>query len=100
MFFCVQFFFFKHKTAYEMLISDCSSDVCSSDLLEGDHFYVDLVFYNRLLRCFVLVDLKLGKLTHQDLGQMQMYVNHFDRFQRAEHEIGRASCRERVWQYV
>ena len=54
--------------------------------LEGDHFYVDLVFYNRLLRCFVLVDLKLGKLTHQDLGQMQMYVNYFDRFQRAEHE--------------
>jgi predicted nuclease of restriction endonuclease-like (RecB) superfamily len=39
--------------------------------LEGDHFYVDLVFYNRLLRCFVLVDRKLGKLTHQDLGQMQ-----------------------------
>ena len=39
--------------------------------LDGDHFYVDLVFYNRLLRCFVLVDLKLGKLTHQDLGQMQ-----------------------------
>jgi predicted nuclease of restriction endonuclease-like (RecB) superfamily len=54
--------------------------------LEGDHFYVDLVFYNRLLRCFVLVDLKLGKLTHQDLGQMQMYVNFFDRFQRVEHE--------------
>lgn len=38
--------------------------------LEGDHFYVDLVFYNRLLRCFVLVDLKLGKLTHQDLGRV------------------------------
>jgi predicted nuclease of restriction endonuclease-like (RecB) superfamily len=56
--------------------------------LEGDHFYVDLVFYNRLLRCFVLLDLKLGKLTHQDLGQMQMYVNWFDRFQRAEHEAG------------
>ena len=54
--------------------------------LEGDHFYVDLVLYNRLLRCFVLVDLKLGKLTHQDLGQMQMYVNYFDRFQRADHE--------------
>jgi predicted nuclease of restriction endonuclease-like (RecB) superfamily len=46
--------------------------------VEGDHFYVDLVFYNRLLRCFVLVDLKLGKLTHQDLGQMMMYVNYFD----------------------
>ncbi len=66
--------------------------------LEGDHFYVDLVFYNRLLRCFVLVDLKLGKLTHQDLGQMQMYVNFFDRFHRAEHEantIGIVLCSEK-----
>ena len=44
-----------------------------------DHFYVDLVFFNRLLRCYVLIDLKIGKLTHQDLGQMQMYVNYFDR---------------------
>ncbi len=46
---------------------------------DEDHFFVDLVFYNRLLRCYVLVDLKLDKLTHQDLGQMQMYVNYFDR---------------------
>lgn len=46
---------------------------------DGDHFYVDLVFYNRLLRCYVLIDLKIGKLTHQNLGQMQMYVNYFDR---------------------
>lgn len=46
---------------------------------DSDHFYVDLVFYNRLLRCYVLIDLKRDKLTHQDLGQMQMYVNHFDR---------------------
>jgi hypothetical protein len=45
--------------------------------LDGDHFYIDLVFYNYLLRCFVLVDLKIGKLTHQDLGQMQMYVNYY-----------------------
>lgn len=45
----------------------------------ADHFYVDLVFFNRLLRCYVLIDLKIGKLTHQDLGQMQMYVNYFDR---------------------
>lgn len=66
--------------------------------LEGDHFYVDLVFYNRLLRCFVLIDLKLGKLTHQDLGQMQMYANFFDRFQRAEHEaktIGIVLCSDK-----
>ncbi len=47
--------------------------------LGEEHFHVDLVFYNRLLRCYVLVDLKIGRLTHQDLGQMQMYVNHFDR---------------------
>ncbi len=66
--------------------------------LDGDHFYVDLVFYNRLLRCFVLVDLKLGKLTHQDLGQLMMYVNWFDRFQRAEHEqptVGIILCSEK-----
>lgn len=47
---------------------------------DEDHFYIDLVFYNRLLHCYVLIDLKLDKLTHQDLGQMQMYVNYFDRF--------------------
>ena len=47
--------------------------------LEGDHFYIDLVFYNYILKCFVLVDLKIGTLTHQDLGQMQMYVNYYDR---------------------
>jgi len=46
---------------------------------DADHFYVDLVFYNRLLRCYVLIDLKIGRLAHQDLGQMQMYVNYFDR---------------------
>jgi predicted nuclease of restriction endonuclease-like (RecB) superfamily len=46
---------------------------------DEEHFFVDLVFYNRILRCYVLFDLKIGKLTHQDLGQMQMYVNYFDR---------------------
>ncbi len=46
---------------------------------DDNHFYVDLVFYNRLLRCYVVIDLKIGQLTHQDLGQMQMYVNYFDR---------------------
>lgn len=44
------------------------------------HFYIDLVFYNRLLRCFVLIDLKIGDLKHQDIGQMQMYVNYYDRY--------------------
>lgn len=47
--------------------------------LEEDHFYPDLVFYNRLVKCFVIVDLKIGKVTHQDIGQMQMYVNYYDR---------------------
>jgi predicted nuclease of restriction endonuclease-like (RecB) superfamily len=51
-----------------------------------DHFYVDLVFFNRLLRCYVLIDLKIGKLTHQDLGQMQMYVNYFDRHMKLPEE--------------
>ena len=46
---------------------------------DEDHYFVDLVFYNRLLRCYVVIDLKLDKLSHQDLGQMQMYVNYFDR---------------------
>lgn len=46
---------------------------------DADHFYVDLVFYNRLLRCYVLIDLKIGKLTHENLGQMQMYVNYYNR---------------------
>lgn len=47
--------------------------------MEEDHFYPDLVFYNRILKCFVIIDLKIGKVTHQDVGQMQMYVNYYDR---------------------
>lgn len=47
--------------------------------MEEEHFYPDLVFYNRLLKCFVIIDLKIGKITHQDIGQMQMYVNYYDR---------------------
>jgi predicted nuclease of restriction endonuclease-like (RecB) superfamily len=47
--------------------------------LDGDHFYIDLVFYHTILKCYVLIDLKVGKLTHQDLGQLQFYVNYFDR---------------------
>jgi len=62
---------------------------------DDDHFYVDLVFYNRLLRCYVLIDLKRDKLTHQDLGQMQMYVNYFDRYVKTDDEtptIGIVLC--------
>jgi len=65
---------------------------------DEDHFFVDLVFYNRLLRCYVLVDLKLDKLTHQDLGQMQMYVNYFDRFVKTPGEnptIGILLCKRK-----
>ncbi len=54
---------------------------------DNSHFRVDLVFYNRLLRCYVLIDLKRGELTHQDLGQMQMYVNYFDRYVKTEDEL-------------
>jgi len=56
--------------------------------LDGEHFFIDLVFYNRLTRSFVLVDLKVGKLTHQDLGQMQMYVNYYQRELTAQHGSG------------
>lgn len=65
---------------------------------DEDHFFVDLVFYNRLLRCYVLIDLKLDKLTHQDLGQMQMYVNYFDRHVKLPEEnptIGMLLCKEK-----
>ena len=54
--------------------------------LDGDDFYIDLVFYNRLLQCFVLVDLKIQKLTHKDIGQMQMYVNYYDRVEKLSSE--------------
>jgi predicted nuclease of restriction endonuclease-like (RecB) superfamily len=50
--------------------------------LDGDHFYVDLVFYHAVLKCYVLIDLKVGKLTHADLGQMQLYVHYYDRERR------------------
>lgn len=62
------------------------------------HFRVDLVFYNRILRCFVLIDLKIGEVTHQDIGQMQMYVNYYDRIVKLPEEnktIGIIICREK-----
>lgn len=65
---------------------------------DEDNFYVDLVFYNRLLRCYVLIDLKVDKLTHQDIGQMQMYVNYYDRYEKLEDEnptIGILLCKEK-----
>ena len=62
------------------------------------NYYVDLVFYNRLLRCCVLIDLKVDKFTHQDIGQMQMYVNYYDRYEKLENEnptIGILLCKEK-----
>ena len=62
------------------------------------HFKIDLVFYNRILKCFVLIDLKIGELKHQDIGQMQMYVNYYDREVRLEDEnktIGIILCQDK-----
>ena len=55
-------------------------------LLEDDEFFADLVFYNRLLKCFVVVELKTDKMTHHDLGQLQMYVNYYDRYEKQSDE--------------
>ena len=67
-------------------------------LLEDDEFFADLVFYNRLMRCFVVIELKTGKATHQDLGQLQMYVNYYDRYEKSadeNHTIGILLCAEK-----
>ena len=66
--------------------------------LDGDDFFVDLIFYNRLLQCFVVFEIKTHKLTHEDLGQLQMYVNYFDRVEKVEHEkptIGILLCADK-----
>lgn len=66
--------------------------------LDGDDFFVDLVFYNRLLQCFVIFEIKTHKLSHEDLGQLQMYVNYFDRVEKVEHEkptIGVLLCADK-----
>ena len=66
--------------------------------LDGDEFYADLVFYNRILQCFVVFEIKTHKLTHEDLGQLQMYVNYFDRVEKLEHEkptIGVLLCADK-----
>jgi hypothetical protein len=65
---------------------------------DDSYFRIDLVFFNRLLKCFVLIDLKIGKLTHQDIGQMQMYVNYYDRLVKLDEEnktIGIIICKEK-----
>ncbi len=65
---------------------------------DDKHFFIDLVFYNRLLKCFVIIDLKIGELKHQDLGQLQMYVNYYDREVRLDEEnptIGIILCKSK-----
>ena len=67
-------------------------------LLEDDEFFVDLVFYNRLLQCFVIIEIKTRKITHQDIGQLQMYVNYYDRVEKLPHEnktIGILLCADK-----
>ena len=66
--------------------------------IEGDEFYIDLVFFNRLLQCFVIIEIKTTKLTHQDIGQLQMYVNYYDRFEKQDFEnatIGILLCTDK-----
>ena len=66
--------------------------------IEGDDFFIDLVLYNRLLQCFVIIEIKTSKITHQDIGQLQMYVNYHDRFEKKEHEnptIGILLCADK-----
>jgi len=66
--------------------------------IEGDEFFVDLVFYNRLLQCFVIIEIKTTKLTHQDIGQLQMYVNYYDRIEKLSTEnstIGILLCADK-----
>ena len=67
-------------------------------LLEDDEFFVDLVFYNRILQCFMIVEIKTNKITHQDIGQLQMYVNYFDRIEKLPFEnptIGILLCADK-----
>ena len=66
--------------------------------IDGDDYFVDLVFYNRLLQCFVIIEIKTQKLTHQDLGQLQMYVNYYDRLEKTKNEnptIGILLCADK-----
>ncbi len=66
--------------------------------IEGDEFFIDLVFYNRLLQCFVIIEIKTTKFMHQDIGQLQMYVNYYDRFEKRDFEnptIGILLCAEK-----
>jgi len=112
----LEFLGLKHETVYsETKLESAIIDKMQEFLLEmgkgflfekrqrrftfdEDNYYVDLIFYNRLLQCYVLIDLKIDKLTHQDLCQMQMYVNYYDRYVKQEFEkptIGILLCKEK-----
>lgn len=86
------------QNAKKNLSAAANMTMVYSYYFEEEHFRVDLVFYNRLLRCFVLFDLKIGQLKHQDIGQMQMYVNYYDRKVKLEDEnstIGIIICKDK-----
>ena len=89
-----------HLQAFLLELGDGFSFVARQKriILEGDEFKIDLVFYNRLLQCFVLFDIKIDKITHQDIGQLQMYVNYYDRDIKADFEsptIGVLLCADK-----
>lgn len=89
-----------HLTEFLLELGRGFSFVASQQRLKigAEYYYPDLVFYNRLARCFVIIDLKIGKLTHQDIGQMQMYVNYYKKTQMVEDEnepIGILLCADK-----
>ena len=89
-----------HLQAFLLELGDGFSFVARQKriVLDGDEFKIDLVFYNRLLQCFVIFDIKIDKITHQDLGQLQMYVNYYDRDVKLAHEnstIGVLLCADK-----
>jgi predicted nuclease of restriction endonuclease-like (RecB) superfamily len=90
----------KHLQEFMLELGNGFSFVASQKRihLDGDDFFVDLVFYNRLLQCFVIIELKTHKITHGDLGQLQMYVNYYDRIEKLVHEsptVGILLCLEK-----
>ncbi len=89
-----------HLTEFLLELGRGFSFVASQQRIKigAEHYYPDLIFYNRLAKCFVIIDLKIGKLTHQDIGQMQMYVNYYKKTQMIEGEnepIGILLCADK-----
>jgi hypothetical protein len=85
-------------SAYQHAYQNFNHDFDWIAFIDGDEFFIDLVFYNRLLQCFVVIEIKNQKLTHQDIGQLQMYVNYYDRLERQDFEnptIGILLCTDK-----